>query len=42
MIGKDINDFASKLWLLNRSLTGEGLREILNQISKHLPILNIM
>jgi aminopeptidase-like protein len=41
MIGKDIHDFASKLWPLNRSLTGEGLRETLNQISKHLPTLNI-
>ena len=41
MIGKDIHNFASKLWPLNRSLTGEGLRETLYQISKHLPALNI-
>ena len=41
MIGKDIHNFASKLWPLNRSITGEGLRETLNQISKHLPTLNI-
>ena len=41
MIGKDIYNFASKLWPLNRSLTGEGLRETLNQISKYLPTLNI-
>lgn len=41
MIGKDIHNFASKLWPLNRSLTGEGLRETLHQISKYLPELNI-
>ena len=41
MIGKDIHNFASKLWPLNRSLTGEGSRETLNQISKYLPTLNI-
>jgi len=41
MIGNDIHNFASQLWPLNRSLTGEGLRETLNQISKHLPHLSI-
>lgn len=41
MIGNDIYNFACKLWPLNRSLTGEGLRETLNQILKHLPNLSI-
>ncbi len=41
MIGNDIHKFASQLWPLNRSLTGEGLRETLKQISKHLPNLSI-
>ena len=41
MIGNDIDKFASQLWPLNRSLTGEGLRETLKQISKHLPNLSI-
>ncbi len=41
MIGKEIHDFAIKLWPLNRSITGDGLRETLNQISEHLPELNI-
>ena len=41
MIGNDIYKFASQLWPLNRSLTGEGLRETLKQISKHLPNLSI-
>jgi aminopeptidase-like protein len=41
MIGKEIHNFAVKLWPLNRSITGEGLRETLYQISKYLPALNI-
>jgi aminopeptidase-like protein len=41
MIGKDIYELAKQLWPLNRSLTGEGIRETLHQISKHLPELNI-
>ena len=41
MIGIDIHKFASQLWPLNRSLTGDGLRETLKQISKHLPNLSI-
>jgi len=39
MIGKELHKFASELWPLNRSLTGEGVRETLNKISKHLPNL---
>ncbi len=41
MIGREIHDFARTLWPLNRSLTGEGVRETLRQISEHLPDLNI-
>ena len=41
MIGKEIHKFAKELWPLNRSLTGEGVRQTLNQISKHLPNLAI-
>ena len=41
MIGKEIHNFALKLWPLNRSITGEGLRETLKEISEHLPDLKI-
>ena len=39
MIGKEIHKFASELWPLNRSLTGEGVRETLDKILKHVPNL---
>ena len=41
MIGKDIHKFAQELWPINRSITGEGVRETLRRISKHLPLLKI-
>ena len=41
MIGKDIHKFAQELWPINRSITGEGVRETLRRISKHLPSLKI-
>lgn len=41
MIGKEIHNFASELWPINRSITGEGVRETLARISKHLPNLKI-
>lgn len=41
MIGLDIHNLASELWPLNRSITGEGLRESLQIISKHIPNLSI-
>jgi aminopeptidase-like protein len=41
MIGKDIHKFARQLWPLNRSITGEGVRETLRQIHVHLPKLTI-
>jgi aminopeptidase-like protein len=37
MIGQKIYDFAVQLWPLNRSLTGEGVRETLSKIRNHLP-----
>ena len=40
-IGKLIHKLASKLWPLNRSLTGDGVRETLNIIKKELPQLKI-
>jgi aminopeptidase-like protein len=41
MIGNEIHDFAKKLWPLNRSITGEGVRATLEQIRRHLPALKI-
>ena len=40
-IGKKIYEFAKELWPLNRSITGEGTRETLRYIKKHLPNLKI-
>ena len=40
-IGKDIHNFAKELWPINRSITGEGVRQTLERISKHLPTLEI-
>jgi|TARA_B110000037_G_C17116116_1_gene503793 aminopeptidase-like protein len=37
MIGYEIHNFARQLWKLNRSLTGEGVRETLLRIGNHLP-----
>ena len=36
MIGDEIYQFAKELWPLNRSITGNGLRETLQKVSKHL------
>ena len=41
MIGNEIHKFAQQLWPINRSLTGQGLRETLQKISEHLPGLEI-
>ncbi len=41
MIGKEIHQFAQELFHINRSLTGEGVRETLHKISEHLPNINI-
>ncbi len=41
MIGNNIHQFAQELWPINRSLTGEGVRETLKRISKHVSSLKI-
>ncbi len=41
MIGNKIYNLASKLFPINRSLTGEGVRETLKIISSHIPNLKI-
>ena len=41
MIGKEIYKFALELWPINRSITGEGTRQTLRKISKHIPQLKI-
>jgi len=41
MIGNKIYKFAKELWPLNRSITGDGLRNTLQRISRHLPALQI-
>lgn len=40
-IGCEIHKFAKELWPLNRSITGEGVRETLERIKFHLPRLKI-
>ena len=37
MIGKKIYNFAETLWPINRSLTGDGVRETLLEIKKYIP-----
>ncbi len=41
MIGQKIYELAIKLWPINRSLTGEGVRDTLKVISKVLPTLKL-
>lgn len=41
MIGNEIHKFAKELWPINRSITGQGVRDTLNKILKHLPKLKI-
>jgi aminopeptidase-like protein len=41
MIGKEIHEFAQSLWPINRSITGDGVRETLNIIKSRLPNLEI-
>ena len=33
MIGNEIHQFARELWPINRSLTGDGVRETLKRIA---------
>ena len=41
MIGNEIYKFAEKLWPFDRSITGPGLRQTLNEIKDKLPNLKI-
>ncbi len=41
MIGKEIHELAQKLWPLNRSISGEGVRETLSEIQKIIPTLKM-
>ena len=41
MIGKDIHSLATLLWGINRSITGEGVRETFSILKEHLPNLEI-
>ena len=41
MIGEQIHHFAKRLWPLNRSLTGKGVRQTLRLVQEHLPELEI-
>jgi len=41
MVGAEIHKFARELWGINRSITGEGVRETLSRIKDHIPELKI-
>lgn len=41
MIGEEIHDFAKSLWPINRSITGDGVRETLSLIKARLPDLKV-
>ena len=41
MIGNEIHNFAKELWPINRSLTGDGVRETLEKIKIKIPELKI-
>jgi len=41
MIGNEIHNFAKKLWPINRSITGKGVRTTLDLIKQHLPGLEV-
>ena len=42
MAGKEIYNFAKKLWPINRSLTGNGVRKTLSLIKQELPDLKLL
>ena len=41
MIGKKIHDFAKSIWKINRSITGDGVRDTLKEIQKIITDLEI-
>ena len=42
MIGKKLILLAKELWPINRSITGEGVRQTLNIIKKMIPDLKVI
>ena len=42
MIGNQIHDLAKKLWPINRSITGEGVRETLSIIGEEISGLKLI
>tara|TARA_Y100000022_G_scaffold74814_1_gene64434 strand:- start:494 stop:1774 length:1281 start_codon:yes stop_codon:yes gene_type:complete len=41
MIGQEIHTFATQLWGINRSITGQGVRNTLDLVKQHLPDLEV-
>lgn len=41
MMGQLIHDLARRLWGINRSITGDGVRETLSILKEHMPALTI-
>lgn len=41
MIGQDIHKLANRLWSINRSITGDGVRETLSILKELIPALNV-
>ena len=41
LIGESIHEFAKELWPLNRSITGEGVRQTLELVKAHIPKLKV-
>ncbi len=40
-LGHEMHEFATQMWPINRSLTGQGFRDSLDMVSKHLPELQV-
>ena len=40
-VGKKAHDLAKKLWPINRSITGDGVRDTLSELRKYLPDLRV-
>ena len=41
MLGLEIHDLAKRLWKIDRSITGEGVRKTLNIIKEHINNLEV-
>ena len=42
MIGIQIHELARRLWPINRSITGDGVRETLSILKELIPKLNLL